>query len=341
MTTAFVVSRDPALLDEVGRLVAAAGVALVDATDEPLRAWPQASLVLVGADRAEQVARLAPPRRPHVFVVSGPTADPDTFRSALALGAEQVVELPAAAAWLSSRLADLGEEREMPGRLLAVLGGSGGAGATTFACALGQVAARTGPAVVVDADPFGPGVDRVLGLDDAPGVRWETLGATSGRLAAGALRESLPRHGRLGVLTWPAGPTTDLTVDCVRETLSAAVRGHDVAVVDLPRTSGAVLDETIVRADLVVMVVRPSVASVAATTRWVGRLSGRAPLGLVTRGPGLPADELAAVTAVPVLAEMRDQRGLVESVDLGLGPVRGRRGPLARAARRVLEQVTP
>jgi hypothetical protein len=36
---------------------------------------------------------------------------------------------------------------------------------------------------------------------------------------------------------------------------------------------------------------------------------------------------------------MHDQRGLEEAVELGLGPVRRRRGPLARAAKAVLGQV--
>jgi hypothetical protein len=41
----------------------------------------------------------------------------------------------------------------------------------------------------------------------------------------------------------------------------------------------------------------------------------------------------------PVLTRMNDQRGLVESIDLGLGPVRSRRGALGRAATRVLNAV--
>jgi hypothetical protein len=36
---------------------------------------------------------------------------------------------------------------------------------------------------------------------------------------------------------------------------------------------------------------------------------------------------------------MGDQRGLGESIDLGLGPVRSRRGPLGRAADEVLARV--
>ncbi len=37
---------------------------------------------------------------------------------------------------------------------------------------------------------------------------------------------------------------------------------------------------------------------------------------------------------------MADQRGLAEAIDLGLGPVRSRRGPLGRAADEVLTRVS-
>lgn len=234
MTSALVATRDPVLLDELSRLVAAAGATLVVGTDGPLRAWSSSTLVLVGADLTVELVGLDPPHRPHVYVVASGPAHDNAFRVALALGAERVVELPTQAAWLSGVMADLGEERDRPGRLVGVIGGSGGAGATTFACALGQVAARDGPSVVVDTDPWGPGIDRVLGLDGTPGVHWDDLGLTSGRLGARSFREALPHDDGLGVLTWSAGSTAELSVPTVRESLSAAARGHDVVVVDLP-----------------------------------------------------------------------------------------------------------
>jgi hypothetical protein len=45
------------------------------------------------------------------------------------------------------------------------------------------------------------------------------------------------------------------------------------------------------------------------------------------------------VVGAPVLATMGDQRGLAEALDLGLGPVRSRRGPLVTACRALLEAV--
>ena len=75
-------------------------------------------------------------------------------------------------------------------------------------------------------------------MEDVPGVRWEALVETSGRLGAGALREGVPRRDHLGVLTW-SGPRRRLDVPTARRILPAAVRGHDLVVLDLARQGGA------------------------------------------------------------------------------------------------------
>ena len=71
MTSPLFVTRDETLLDELLRLAAAAGVTPDVAHDgvAALRGWSGASLVLVGADVAEEVARTLPPRRDGVHVV--------------------------------------------------------------------------------------------------------------------------------------------------------------------------------------------------------------------------------------------------------------------------------
>jgi hypothetical protein len=47
-------------------------------------------------------------------------------------------------------------------------------------------------------------------------------------------------------------------------------------------------------------------------------------------------ETLSRAVGAPVLQRMTDQRGLAEAIDVGLGPVRTRRGPLGRAASGVL-----
>ncbi len=340
-------TRDPVLREHVLRLAAAAGSA-PRPCEEPsvaLRAWAGAAVVLVGADAAAEVAALAPARREAVRVLGWGPATDEVYRSALGIGASEVLELPRADATLAELLTDPGEHAAPRGLVIGVVGGCGGAGASTFAAALGQVASQQGRVVVLDADPLGPGLDRLLGLDDRPGVRWEDLGASTGRLGGRALRDAVPRRGRLGVLTWQAGasgpaPAAEPAPAVAREVLHAARRGHDTVVVDLPRTGGAVAADLAARVDHVVLVGRPGLGAAAATVRLCARLEAQLPAGttplLLVRGSPLDADRLQRATGLPLLLPMGDQRGLAEAVDLGLGPVARPRGTLGRAARECL-----
>jgi secretion/DNA translocation related CpaE-like protein len=342
MTAPLFITRDQSLLDELLRLAAAAGVTPDVAADSgaALRAWSGAPLVLLGADVAEEMARISPARRPGVYVIAWGAVPDELFRIALAVGAESVTRLPRSETWLTELLTDLGEAEPAAGVLVGVTGGSGGAGATTFACALGQTAARRGRAVVVDADPLGPGIDRVLGLEDRDGVRWDGLCETTGRLSARAFREALPRREGLGVLTWRAGQPGGLQAFAVREVLSAAIRGHDAVVVDLPRSADPVVDEIAARCDRLLVVVVPTVTGVASAVRICARHPDPTTVRLVLRGTGVDPTTIARATGIPVLTRMADQRGLGEAIDLGLGPVRSRRGPLGRASAEVLDQLS-
>ncbi|MCF6377957.1 septum site determining protein [Nocardioides KLBMP 9356] len=328
-------TRSADLHETVVALCAAAGVEADVGADPSLAlgSWSGADLVLVGADVAGEVTALSPPRRGGVHVV-GSSVGEGVFRYAVGLGAASVVDLPEGSPWLADALADVGE-RASPGRVVGVVGGSGGAGATTLACALAQWHATRGPTLLVDADPLGPGVDRLLGLEGRGGVRWEGLADTVGRLGARALREGVPCEGALGVLTW-SGFRRRLDVPAARRMLDAAVRGHELVVLDLARHGGPALVELVERCDDLLVVTPATVPGVAATARLVADLRCADRAGLVVRPGGLSDADAARVTGVPVVATLGEQRGLAASVDRGLGPLT-RRGPLARAARDLLD----
>ena len=196
------------------------------------------------------------------------------------------------------------------------------------------------PPLVVDADPLGPGVDRVLGLDER---RRRPVGRArprrTGRLSARSLREALPRRDGLGVLTWYAGRSGRLagrspSARRCRPRARPRHRGGRPAARRRPagRRGGRAVRP------LLVLVVVPTVAGVAVGGPAGAPRSadpGRAAAG-GPRQRGRRRAESAAVTGVPVLATMADQRGLAEAIDLGLGPVRSRRGPLGRPRRREL-----
>jgi secretion/DNA translocation related CpaE-like protein len=203
------------------------------------------------------------------------------------------------------------------------------------------MAARSGPAVVIDADPLGPGIDRVLGLDGYDGIRWDALCQTTGRFSGRSLRESLPRRDGLGVLTWYPGPQGSLQAFAVRNAIAAAQRGHQTVVVDLPRSVDPLVEELVARCDRVFVLTVPTVAGLASAVRLCARFRDPTSLRLVVRGDRVRSDAVSRLTTVSVAAQMPDQRGLEEAIDLGLGPVRSRRGPLGRTAVHVLADLAP
>jgi len=342
MTPALLITRDDALLEDLLRLAAASGSLLEVAHDSGagLREWSAASVVLVGSDLLGSVARQRPPRRADVHVVGRGPTDDAVFRDALAVGAVEVVELPAAEDWLVELLSDAVDGQATTGvaPLVGVVAGSGGAGATTFASALALTAARTRPTVLVDLDPLGPGVDRVVGLDEPGGVRWGDLSDSRGRFGARSLRAALPAQDGLAVLTWGAGRPVEPSAATVREVLSAAQRGSDLVVLDLPRTWDQTTAEVVTRCHRVVVVADRTVSGAvsAARTTTALRALNEAVALVARRGGALAAEDLAATLDLPLLAEVGHLRRLGEQVDLGLGPASARRSSLVRAARRVL-----
>ncbi len=333
-----VITSDSLLAAEAARLAAASGVTVEECTDAvgALRRWQRPPLILVGADLLAEVASMRPPRRDGVYVVGwGSTGEP-LLRAALEIGAETLLELPSAEAAVAGLLADVGDGEGGAGMVIGVLAGSGGAGATTYAAALAGLGADRGPTLLIDADRLGPGAGRVLGLDEIPGVTWGDLGQTAGRLGARALREAVPHVGSLGLLGWPNGEVVPPRPEVVREVLAAARRGHDLVVVDLPRVSDAGAEALLAGCDVVLVIVRGNVTGTASAARLVSRLPERDRVRVVVRGRAADPDAVGRALGLPVIASMPDQRGLSEAIDLGLGPIRSKRAPLARTAAEVL-----
>ncbi len=338
------VTADPGLHDDVLRLSAAAGASLDVVADlaPALRAWSNAVAVLVGTDRAALLAELAPERRGGVHVVARGTADEAALRAAVALGASSVVELPAADDRLVAALSDLHDGGADDALLVGVVGGSGGVGATTLACAIGLTAAQERPAMLVDLDPLGPGVARVVGLDGTDGVTWEELDGSLGRLGSRALQEALPRREGLGVLTWPGGPAVAPDPGLVREVVSAGRRGHWLVVADLPRRLDDAAAAVAARCDRVLVLAGagvPAVASAARVAAAFGAVSERLALVVRRDDRALSPDQVARTLGLPLFDELARQRRLDEQLDLGLGPVHARRGALATTARRVVARL--
>src|SRR4029453_9023534 len=128
-----VLTSDMALLDELLRIAAAAGVD-AEVVHDPAAArglWLDSPLVVVGADAATGVERAALPRRPGLVIATSQVADDALLRTGLALGASAVLSLPLEETTLVAHFTDTAESGGRGGSVVCVVGGRGGAGATT------------------------------------------------------------------------------------------------------------------------------------------------------------------------------------------------------------------
>ncbi len=342
-----VVVNDEHLLDELLRLAAAADCEIECAPDlvSARGRWSRAPLVIVDEHALSRVGPGDLPRRSAVVLVcSGGPAAP-AWQQAFVAGVEQVIALPADEASLIAALADVAEAPSRSGgRVLAVIGGRGGGGASVFSASVAITAARAGgEALLVDCDPLGGGLDLVLGAELEGGLRWPDLSLNAGRVSMSALWDALPEfaygQGRLGVLSCArdgSGPNPD----GVAAVLEAGTRAGCTVVCDLPRELDASGWAVIDRADLAVIVLPAEVRASAAAKVLASRIEERArKLAVVVRGPA--PDELSAAAAadavgLPLAAVMRAEPRLavlLERAEFALKPS----GPLAAGAHAVLD----
>ena len=332
-----IITEDVGLLDDLLRLSAAAGAKpeVHPGLPGPRATWEEAPLVLVGADAVHRLRGV--PRRTGVVLVGRDRDDAGLWRHAVELGADHVLTLPDDEQWLVDRIADVAEGTGRPAFTLGVVGGSGGAGASTLAGALAVTAARSGlRTMLVDADPLGGGLDVLLGGESAPGLRWPDLAGSRGRVGGGALEESLPELHALRVLSWDRGDAAAVPPEAVRAVLAAVRRRGGVVVVDLPRRADEATQEALGQVDLGLLVVAPELRAVAAATR-VATLTGRTlrDLRAAVRAPGpgaggLGAEEVARLLGLPLAGEVPRDPGLRTAQDTGAPPGRDPKSPLAR-----------
>ncbi|MEV1009787.1 septum site-determining protein Ssd [Streptomyces sp. NPDC049881] len=337
---------DEELLDRLLRLCAAVGAepdVVRDATPPP-GPWQRAPLVLLGDDRA--LARTDPARwpgrRPGVVLVGRDLDDHTVWERGLTLGAEQVVHLPGDEPWLVERLAEVTDPGR-PALTVGVLGGRGGAGASTLACALAVTAARRGTrTTLLDCDSLGGGLDVLLGSETATGPRWPALVSASGRLSGRALDESLPRAHGVRLLSWDRADATPLPGEAMRSVLAAARRGGGLVVLDLPRAVDEAVAVALAHLDLGLLVVPGELRALVAARRVVATAGSRVrDLRVVARPPaarGLTADELGELLGLPLAGELPDEPGLTAAAERGDPPGAYPRGVLARFCETLLSR---
>ncbi|MEU1213443.1 septum site-determining protein Ssd [Streptomyces sp. NPDC005791] len=328
-------TEDADLLDDLLRLCAAAG-AVPEVHHGPpgeRGGWERAPMVLVGDDAARGCRGVA--RRPGVMLVGRDQDDPVVWRRAVEIGAEYVLRLPDSEGWLVDQIANAVEGTGRSALTVGVMGGRGGSGASTLACALAVTAARSGRrTMLIDGDPLGGGIDVLLGGEESEGLRWPNFARSKGRLGGGALEESLPALHGLRVLSWSRDDEVIVPPHAMRSVLAAARRLGGVVVVDLPRRVDESVAEALSQLDVGLLVVPGELRAVAAARRVASAARMvLEDLRVVARGPytaGLDEQWVAQALGLPLVGDLPAELGLASAQDRGVPPGGNSRGALAR-----------
>lgn len=221
----------------------------------------------------------------------------------------------------------------MSSPVIAIAGASGGVGVSTLAAAVTLTAAEVrGPAVCVDADDLGGGVDLHFGVEDRAGVRWPDLTGLRGAIDLDALVGRLPAHGAAYVLSHARADGSPGPPDSERAHLVQALRTRGPVVVAAGRLRSAPWWGDVV--DVTVLIVAAHAAGLAAAPGAMRRLQGRAACVVLVGPAAHPelADVVTQALDVDVVGCLRPHRRASAALDAGCPPPlrgRGGLGPLA------------
>ena len=199
-----------------------------------------------------------------------------------------------------------------------MLGGCGGAGASSLVGALAACARSA--AVVVDLDALGGGIDVVFGAEGQPGARWSGLHATGGHLDPAQLLEGLPRWADVPVLACDSSAVPD--ADAVESVLRAAGEIGSV-MVDLGRCSTPARSVALAALGLLVLVVPAEIRGATAAAAMRTRLTEdgfQGAIALVVRRqqPVVSAARIATVLDLQLAGTLDDDAGIRGARDRGI-----------------------
>lgn len=315
---------DEALRELIRDHASAVGMELADAPHETVTAC-----LVVDVAHLERADHLPLSTRLPLLVVTASTEIPGAvWERALAAGALAVLPLPARSEELLSRLAELARPRAAS-RVIAVAGGCGGAGASSFAARLAAAARRHGPTVLIDADPLGGGLNLLVEEPVTTGIGWADVGGL-GPDDGEALREGLPRVDDVSLLV--ASDHIGPAPEPLSRVLTALDPLGGTVVVDLADELVPIGAEL---ADELLLLVPTSDHAVRAAARrlraW--QLPDALTGAVVRRRGPLTPREVCEDLALPLVASFRDSpASVVPLLDV-------RRRGADRAARRLMARL--
>jgi secretion/DNA translocation related CpaE-like protein len=316
---------------------AAAAAVQVRVCGEPDELGPvPPPVLLVGADRAAVLARSPVVSRTTVHLVGAVADQQRLCEWSAALGATVIV-LPDGLRWLTTILAG-GRGGRATGRMIAVVGGSGGVGASTLAVGVAWAAVRQGRRVaLVDLDAGGGGLDLLLGLEQAPGWRWPALLGADGFL--GDLHGQLPRLESLAVLSHAREQGPELGPAAVTAVLRSLRRTHDLVVIDAGARPAATEPAAVRGCDGALLVCSGDLRGVAAAAQRIRGIDAQVPLAAVlsrVRSGSHGEDAIGRALGVPVITTLPADKRVAVGAEAGEPPGRSAGRAWRRTCHRVL-----
>lgn len=303
-------TRDPLVVEAVQVSAAALQVDLRVVADAAAlsAAWRDASVRLLGVDSASRWGLVGDGE---AFVIG--TSTDELARCSAELGIP-VLPLPDGAGRLATVMSRAVRTTTRQGRVITLLGASGGLGVSTLVVSLALLAADEGePSVAVDLATASGGLDLLAGVEAAEGVRWPDLARARGEL--GDLSQALPRAGGAAILSHGRGGAPPPTDEAVTAVLGALSRSVGLTLVDAGRGGPPG------RIDRALLVVGADVRSVAAAQMLCPEVAGV----IVRSGPGrnIPGDVVARTLGLECLGVVRHDKAVPRLAELGLPPVPG------------------
>ena len=312
----WLVTGDAALVEAVSRALAQAPELRLHHAPEQrphsAPAWPEGSVLLLGADRLGQLPGIDAPA-----ILLAPALDPDTLRAAYRAGAVDCLLVPGELEALPAAVRRAGSAGRSAGRLYGLYSAKGGSGRTLLAALLAlalqvRMQRRT---LLIDLNLQFGGVEALLNLRPARNLMH--LLPVAGELTPEHMaRVACPHPSGLATLCSPADPALAAGVgpEAVRQLLVACRRYYDAVVVDLPAALDPPTLAALAACDRVLYVATPDALAVPPLQRALGYLASTATLApgrlslVINRASGSadvrPAD-LTLLTGLPMAGTVR------------------------------------
>lgn len=313
---ALLVTRDDRVITEFQKIAAVTQTPLVIESEPNAIDLSNAYRVFVASDCAQ--ANL---NHPEIVLVVIGTTGPETWRFAAKLSANHIAVIPDSRDWL---VAHLSAPVTQKGLCVAIIPGAGGAGASLLSAGLAFHARQLfSDVVLVDLDENSAGLDVVLGIETAPGMRWQDFHSLTGSISGSDILRGLPARDGVALLTHNDSET--LPDKLLRDTIIQQLRGvSGLVIIDFPRFTNQISATEILKQCDVAFVVTPStVRGSASTKKGIAHISKHVKnVELVIRnlpGTNLDALKIAQSLDVPLAGVVNSDPRIVEQIEQGFG----------------------